>query len=269
MSMLGPDFTLSPPVWGSRRVAPTGSAAREVGDTSGVWEWRGHYWAHEDWDKEHLGALDSAYEQINENMDILEDYEDEKGVTMETDCVRAMLKGDDDWYGQTHIEPMNMDDLVEAHEAGEGGTFNFTYGSTIGMGSTTILLGKQYVRAIANTRKSEGCGEGDGDCSCMIADLATLIIHETAHVCLQTENGAEALGSYYQYRFKKDKGWDSPYCCGTNWGDWNAWNYSNAEADALGRNLGITRVTFSEQETEETGREGEWRVTEECGGSEG
>ena len=209
--------------------ANPGANDRSVGTRSLGWTWQGRYWSSDDWGDEQIEVLNRAFEQINNNMDIIEDWEDEAGE--ETTCQQAILRGNSAYYGQAHIE---------------GGTgvdvFGNGYAGRTVPGTTTTVLAKHFVKAMANARNFAQCDD-DGTCSCPVAAVAGLIIHEVAHMCFQTENGAYSLGQFYMFRYAQDRGYSSEWCCARDWGDWNPWNYSTEEAKEASWQLTETFLT--------------------------
>lgn len=164
---------------------------------------RGYYMADDSWDSEHLWILDKAFDQINLNIDIVEEYflnlVWDDLWSRSGDCVQKLLTGGSLFGGKLHIKRASL---------GEEGVS----GTTV-KGSVYIRLEENYVRAVANSRKLESCGSGNGDCNCIVADLSGLIIHETTHSCLSGEKMAYLLGQWWRWQYGEKYGYTSTNCC--------------------------------------------------------
>ncbi|HND29887.1 MAG TPA: hypothetical protein PLA94_07800, partial [Myxococcota bacterium] len=117
-------------------------------------------------------------------------------------------------------------------------------------GAVVILLAKQYVKAVFNTRSDFTCGSGSGVCECIIAQLAGTIVHETCHSCLLGEIPANLLTAHYQATFTLEQGNNSSHCCGTLPFSYDESDWDKASAAATSE---VTRP--------EKGGDERWRLT--------
>jgi hypothetical protein len=73
-----------------------------------------------------------------------------------------------------------------------------------------------------------------GKCECLITELASILLHEMAHVRLAGEKEAYLLESYYGYRYEHDNGFGHSNCCKlrTSVSSWDPSDYDSKE-DAM------------------------------------
>ncbi|MBM4366068.1 MAG: hypothetical protein FJ102_07620 [Deltaproteobacteria bacterium] len=185
-----------------------------------------------------------AMSQINENIDIVEDFFDRYinvlGAKVSGACVVNLLTAASAFAGYLHFE------RVDRRGNPCNGLKNW-YGCTV-PGAVVIQLAQQFVKAVYNSRAAESCGSGDGACACVTAELAAMIVHETCHSCLLDEIPAYLLTAHYKYEFASRNGYTSSCCTGHRVMAWNERVWTEARAQSVANMPSINQNA------------GEWRL---------
>lgn len=155
----------------------------------------GRFKGHNDLRDNHVEVLEEAFIQINDNLEFVEDYYKLSGHKKRRDgkCIIKRLTGKNklkikakDIKGYALVIPI------------------------ITLNTNRITFNKNYLSACYNSWKdADGV---DGNKPCAIAELAGVIIHESAHTCLGTEKYAYLVDYYYRYRFRLEHGHSSSTC---------------------------------------------------------
>jgi len=198
------------------------------------------------WNSKGVSIIERAMRQINNNIDLVED-----------------------WFSMTKLSGNCTVDLLTA--TGVGGFLHFRRdqsavnvcgfgelnwrGCTI-PGSNTVTLSKEYVNAIANDFNDASCGDQDGECACLVADLAGTIIHETMHACFYLTNDFCWLAQqFYMDTFIARQGYSNTSNCCTS----QLTSYDPADFDGEADVAPQTRALKHER-----GEDGRW-TTVGCG----
>ena len=165
-----------------------------------------YYLADESFSQADLDIMDKAFDQINSNIGIVEEYFDEEGVQKSGDCVVNLLSGGDFWSGQLHFVRGDPEQTHSSDGDGDAATTR---------GQLYILWDKHYIRGHANSyRDVVTRGRDDGESPCLVAGLASAIVHETTHACWSDERMAYLLQEYYQREFIARHGYtNEDFCC--------------------------------------------------------
>lgn len=191
-----------------------------------VWVGQDHFYAEDAWNDDELWLLNKAMKQINNNLDILDDFEDESNYDVA--CVKRGLSTVRGYFYAGTGDPFE-DDFVIVCLA------DSYYGCTFPC-SDYIILNRFYVQALVTAYRAATCGDQDGECACLTTALSLLIAHETTHRCCSDENVAYLLSQFYQFEFERRKGYDEhTNCCGVDYVDWRKNQWTNSEAQDKSR----------------------------------
>ncbi len=194
-------------------------------------------------DGEHIIA--KAMSQINENIDIVEDFFDRYrnvlGAKVSGACVVNLVTAASPFAGYLHFE------RVDRRGNPCSGSKNWL-GCTV-PGAVVIQLAQRFVKAVYNSRAAHTCSSGAGDCACITAELAAVILHETCHSCLLDEIPAYLLVAHYKSEFADAHGYSSKCCTGSPVTAWDERVWTEARAKAIADAPGISQSS------------GEWRLT--------
>ncbi len=174
--------------------------------------------------------ITKAMAQINENVDIVEDFFDRYrnvlGARVSGSCVVNLVTAASRFAGYLHFERVDR-------TGRPCGSEKKWLACTV-PGAVVIQLAQQFVGAVFNSRAAHTCSSGDGDCACVVAELAALILHETCHSCLLDEIPAYLLAAHYKTEFARAKGHTSSCCTGRRILAWDerVWTASRARAAA-------------------------------------
>lgn len=183
--------------------------------------------------------------QVNENIDIVDDFFDRYrnilGARVSGSCVVNLLTGGSLLGGHLHFERV---DRTATPCSGSTTYYGCAY-----PGSVVVQLAQQFVKAVFNSRAAHTrSSSGDGDCSCAVAELAAVIVHETCHVCLLDEIPAYLLYAHYKYEFARAHGFTSSCCTGRRVTAWDEAVWTESSAQAVGEIPTISQST------------GQWRL---------
>ncbi len=144
--------------------------------------------------------IERAMTQINNNIDLVEDWFTDAGL--DGSCVLNLLTAAGDGGGFLHFRR----DESSVHACG----FKLDWRGCTIPGSTIITLSAELVNALAN----DSATDGGGNRACMVADLASTIIHETMHSCFYSRHKKIILNQQHYYdAFIARQGYTSGSCC--------------------------------------------------------
>jgi len=143
--------------------------------------------------------LKKAFEQINDNLDLVKDYYTmpKHQIGRDGKCISKKLKGD------TKLKTRAKKGLREKTGSLAAVT-QFT--PTI---VNRITFDWDFLNACYNSWHVATTKE---EKDCAISELAATIIHEASHTCLSNEKYAYLVGHYYRWRFRQDNGYTCPMC---------------------------------------------------------
>lgn len=192
------------------------------------------------WNDKGVSIIERAMRQINNNLDIVEDWFDLTGL--DGYCTVNLLSANGTG-GYLHFRR----DRSEIHACGFGGTG--WRGCTV-PGSNTVTLSKEYVNAIANDY-NDLTSDSTGRRACLVADLASTIVHETLHACFYlTEDYCNLIQQFYRDEFTSRHGYTSSNCCQANLSSYDPADYDGADDVAAVERM----MTYDEVD-------GKWRTT--------
>jgi hypothetical protein len=98
-----------------------------------------------------------------------------------------------------------------------------------------VWINRHRTAAANNSYDEASCGDGDGECACIVSELAGTILHELSHTCGASEGYAHLLSQFYRYYFATRYGYDHANCCAYQQGNpssWSEFDYTYATGDA-------------------------------------
>ena len=172
-----------------------------------------------DWNEEETAIIERAMTQINNNIDIVQDWFDL--ARYDGSCTIHLLKA-----------------------TGRGGFIHFrrtksrstACGTNLGWrgcsfpGANVIGLSREFVNAVKNDFNALS-GDKSGRRACLIADLAGTIIHEAMHLCFYlTHHYSYLCQQHYYDKFAARHGFTSSNCCVVNPASYDPRDYANLNA---------------------------------------
>jgi len=144
--------------------------------------------------------LKKAFEQINDNLDLVKDYYTmpKHQIGRDGKCISKKLKGD------TKLKIRAKKGLREGKSSSLATVTQFV--PTI---VNRITFDWNYLSACYNSWHTANTDE---EKTCAISELAGTIIHEASHTCLSIEKYAYLISYYYRWRLKSDNGYICPMC---------------------------------------------------------
>lgn len=170
-----------------------------------------------DLENANIDFINRVFRQINDNIDIVEDYfsaaglssgyQGSAGLFAYGDCVVAMLTGGRvtySWLFQVVVQKLLVTEAIH-------GDFNaFTPLPGI---VPWFEINWCRIRALSKAH-DDTASDGDGAKACYTAELAGTIVHETCHVCgILNEETPALLSYYYRHKFAERFGYTDSNCC--------------------------------------------------------
>ena len=99
-----------------------------------------------------------------------------------------------------------------------------------------LVLNWKFLRGATNSYAAASCGGLDGECACIVAEIAATILHEISHQCGASEQYAHLLGYWYLLNFQQKNGYGNRNCCAAALGAPPTWDEFFYSYDSTGLN---------------------------------
>lgn len=176
-----------------------------------------HFKGHRDLSDNQVSILKKAFTQINQNIDIVEDYFRLDGHRRARDgqCLIGRLNG------ENRLRIRTKDQLPGAYAR---------VVPIVTLNTNRVTFYAQYLNACYNSWE-RATPTGNGDRVCPIAELAGTLIHEAAHTCLGNEKYGYLVSYWYRHQFRQRKDHTVRSCSAVNApSSWLPQEYRNKDA---------------------------------------
>ncbi|NBC18245.1 MAG: hypothetical protein GVY18_13120 [Bacteroidetes bacterium] len=173
--------------------------------------------AHRDLSDNQVTILDKAFDQINRNLNIIEDFFELDGQKRSRDG-NCLIKR---FTGENRLEIRTKDELP--------GAFARVV-PVVSLNTNRVTFYEQYLNACYNSWAKASDGTGDGDKVCPVSELAGTLVHEAAHTCLGNEKYGYLISYWYRYQFRLRNGYTCRLCSASAApSSWLPQDYKNKE----------------------------------------